>query len=267
MHIYKTTNIKNGLIYIGQTTKEGKPAKNYLGSGIKIKKALRDDGKENFVNEVLEECANKDQLNEAEIYWIKFFGSTDPTIGYNVYRGGAISIEDLSRMLSEAIKKTLSTPEQKLKKSQRNRMFWQQTEYRKKCTESNIKTWSNETKKNEHSELMKVKLNLPSAIVNRSLALKSMPKLTCPHCGIICAKNHAISKHFDKCINHVDPIKREENLNNRKISNSNLPKVQCPHCGKSGLLANMNRWHFDNCKTIEQPRQQVRLFRLSYAPC
>ena len=43
--IYKTTNLINGKIYIGQSN--GK-AKYYLGSGINFKKALKKYGRKNF---------------------------------------------------------------------------------------------------------------------------------------------------------------------------------------------------------------------------
>ena len=85
MIIYKTTNIINGKIYIGQDSKNNK---NYLGGGILIKKALLKYGKENFIKEIIEYCNNKNELNEREIYWIEFFNATDHTVGYNIETGG-----------------------------------------------------------------------------------------------------------------------------------------------------------------------------------
>lgn len=86
MHIYKTTNILNGKIYIGQTSKDLNT--NYLGSGRAIIKAIKKYGKCNFKREVLEECDSKEYMNNREKYWIQHFDSINRTIGYNVSIGG-----------------------------------------------------------------------------------------------------------------------------------------------------------------------------------
>jgi group I intron endonuclease len=85
MYIYKITNKLNGKIYIG---KHASKRKNYWGSGKVIKLVIKKHGKENFVNEIIEFCNNEKELNECEIYWIKFFNATDKNIGYNITDGG-----------------------------------------------------------------------------------------------------------------------------------------------------------------------------------
>lgn len=85
MVIYKTTNLINGKIYVGQDTKNNP---NYLGSGKILKFALKKYGIENFKKEILEECLTLDELNELEKYWINKFNSTDNNIGYNLSFGG-----------------------------------------------------------------------------------------------------------------------------------------------------------------------------------
>ena len=59
MVIYKTTNLINGKIYIGQDL-ENNP--NYFGSGLIFKKAILKYGKNNFKKEILEYCFNKQEL-------------------------------------------------------------------------------------------------------------------------------------------------------------------------------------------------------------
>ncbi len=86
MIIYKTTNLINNKIYIGQSRKNNP---NYYGSGKLIKGAIRKYGKDNFKKEILCECLTLDELNEKEIYWINYYNSTDLSIGYNIERGGA----------------------------------------------------------------------------------------------------------------------------------------------------------------------------------
>ena len=85
MVIYKTTNLINGKIYIGQDTKNNP---NYLGSGKLLKYALIKYGKDNFKKEILEYCKNIDELNEREKHWITELNSTNKEIGYNVTFGG-----------------------------------------------------------------------------------------------------------------------------------------------------------------------------------
>lgn len=87
-YIYKTTNLINDKIYIGQHKSQVFEGTKYLGSGKSLNKAICKYGKENFKVELLEWCETKEQLNEREIYWISFFNSREPTMGYNITIGG-----------------------------------------------------------------------------------------------------------------------------------------------------------------------------------
>jgi group I intron endonuclease len=83
MVIYKTTNLIDGMIYVGQDTKN-RPS--YYGSGLLIKRAIKKFGKENFKKEILEYCNSKEELNEREVFWIKELNSKEK--GYNICSGG-----------------------------------------------------------------------------------------------------------------------------------------------------------------------------------
>lgn len=85
MIIYKTTNLVDGKIYIGQDSNNNPK---YFGSGLLLGRSIKKYGKENFKKEILEECENKESLNEKEKYWIKFYDSTNNKIGYNISEGG-----------------------------------------------------------------------------------------------------------------------------------------------------------------------------------
>lgn len=87
MIIYKTINLINDKIYIGQDSKNNP---NYLGSGKILKYAIRKYGKENFKKEILGECETIEELNELEKYWINKLNSTNHNIGYNISYGGQI---------------------------------------------------------------------------------------------------------------------------------------------------------------------------------
>lgn len=88
MYVYKTTNLINGKIYIGLSTQSVEESTSYIGSGIRFLEAVENYGKENFAKEILQYCTSTDTLRIAEIYWIKRFDSTNPSIGYNLSPGG-----------------------------------------------------------------------------------------------------------------------------------------------------------------------------------
>lgn len=82
--IYKTINLTNGKIYIGKSIKDDPT---YLGSGLKIQKAIRKYGRKNFIREIIEEC-DETILDIRECYWIDELNATDSNIGYNISAGG-----------------------------------------------------------------------------------------------------------------------------------------------------------------------------------
>jgi group I intron endonuclease len=86
-YIYRTTNLINGKIYIGQHQRDEFDSK-YYGSGVIFQKALKKYGKPNFKVEALLWVATVEKLNEAEIKFISAFDSTNKTIGYNLSTGG-----------------------------------------------------------------------------------------------------------------------------------------------------------------------------------
>ncbi len=63
-YIYKTTNLVNQKIYIGQ--KQGKFKLNYFGSGVYITKAIHKYGKGSFKVEIIAYAEDKVKLNELE---------------------------------------------------------------------------------------------------------------------------------------------------------------------------------------------------------
>lgn len=64
MVIYKTTNLVNGMIYIG---KKSQDYDTYLGSGLLLKRAIAKYGKDNFKKEIIDTAQTIDELNEKEI--------------------------------------------------------------------------------------------------------------------------------------------------------------------------------------------------------
>lgn len=88
-YIYKTTHKPSGKIYIGKRRSKEEPIIDpYLGSGKHFKRALLKYGVEQFAKEILEVCVDYSTLNQREIHWIAFYNSTNPSIGYNIGKGG-----------------------------------------------------------------------------------------------------------------------------------------------------------------------------------
>lgn len=83
--IYKTTNLINGKIYVGQTHYD---RQKYFGSGTLISEAIEKYGIENFVKEYIDDASSQEELDIKEIYWIKELKSQDREIGYNIADGG-----------------------------------------------------------------------------------------------------------------------------------------------------------------------------------
>ena len=89
MIIYKTTNIVNRLIYIGQHECGYRCRKlcRYLGSGTSFNKALEEYGREKFLRETLEivdENKNELEVWEIEESYIVKYDARNPLIGYNI---------------------------------------------------------------------------------------------------------------------------------------------------------------------------------------
>lgn len=93
-YIYKTTNLINNKIYIGQHQKNVFDD-NYFGSGRVINNALKKYGRNSFKVEILCWKETIEGLNKAEIYFIAAFNSTNKKIGYNISFGGDMFVKGL----------------------------------------------------------------------------------------------------------------------------------------------------------------------------
>lgn len=87
MIIYKTTNLINGKIYIGQT--RTKSLTKYKGGGKQLKGAIKKYGWCNFKCEkIIKGNFNQVLTDELEIHYIQLYNSTNKNIGYNIEKGG-----------------------------------------------------------------------------------------------------------------------------------------------------------------------------------
>lgn len=108
-YIYKTTNLINGKIYIGQKKSDVFLGNKYLGSGKILQLAVEKYGKENFSVELLHESLNKLDLDAMEICYIYNYRN----MGYSMYNiadggnGGDI-FNTLPKERQDLIRKKLS---------------------------------------------------------------------------------------------------------------------------------------------------------------
>lgn len=102
--IYKITNTLNDKIYIGKTkryygkTKHGINGrfKNHISNALanrdkkgcpKLYNAIRKYGENNFMTEEIE-STDADNIDDREVYYIKFYDSINRNVGYNISLGG-----------------------------------------------------------------------------------------------------------------------------------------------------------------------------------
>lgn len=96
--IYRFKNKVNGKVYIGQTSTSlhNRVVQHMTNSRPNTKahkayfqKALNKYGIQNFDLDIIEICANKEELDERERYWIAYYNSTNKQFGYNIDSGGS----------------------------------------------------------------------------------------------------------------------------------------------------------------------------------
>lgn len=87
-YIYKTTNLLNGKIYIGQKKSAVFLGESYLGSGKYLVRAVNKYGKENFHVEMIDSAESRDELSQLEIRYISEYDATNHLKGYNIAKGG-----------------------------------------------------------------------------------------------------------------------------------------------------------------------------------
>lgn len=130
--IYLHRNKINGRCYVGQT---GTTIQKRWGvNGIAYKKQeyfysdIEKFGWDNFDHIILEQNLSKDEVNDREKYWIKYYHALAPQ-GYCLTSGGS----DHFSFSQESLKK----------RSNESKKNWQNEDYRKKISQQRKKTWQN----------------------------------------------------------------------------------------------------------------------------
>lgn len=112
--VYKMTNMKNGMVYIGQTTKR---LKERLWNHIKFahrkdrqkdKKLLHQHineyGKESFKIEILKKCKTKNELDKTEIFYTEHYRKNSKVYNIRTGQTGGFHSESSKLLCSESHK-------------------------------------------------------------------------------------------------------------------------------------------------------------------
>lgn len=173
--IYQIQNKLNGMIYIGQHQTENVDD-GYMGSGLRIRRAIEKYGRENFDKTILFECKSEEEMNakEAEIVNEDFIARDDV---YNIELGGIGGWTHLSFK----------------SKSQASKTRWQNMseEQRQHAT---IK-WKQSTKGRQHTQEEKQKMSESlkklyasnssrSGMYGKHHSIQSKQKMSKSHIGV-----------------------------------------------------------------------------------
>jgi hypothetical protein len=120
-YIYKTTNLKNGKFYVGMHSTDNLND-DYLGSGDRLRRSIRRNGKTNFKLEILEFLSDRASLSLREKELVNESLLKDP-LCMNLSLGGQGGLNSIEHGI-------------KLKEgaSKWAKVQWQNTEYRNKIT-------------------------------------------------------------------------------------------------------------------------------------
>lgn len=224
--IYETTNLLDGKKYIGKHATTD-PNDDYLGSGIRLNRAIKKYGKENFQKKVLFVLETEEEMTLKEMELVNDEVVADPNY-YNIAyggQGGSIVLKEGHPLRESTVEKIRISH---LKKS----------EFYSELAKENHKQKRIGMYGKKQSDYQKARVR--ETMTGREKSLETKEK----------HKNSLQQKFSDP--NYVHPNKgREPSAEERKrISEGlkSLPPKTCEHCGKSMLPNNFGKYHGDKCK-------------------
>ena len=177
--VYQILNTSNGKVYIGQTIDPKRRWHHHKYYNKKTNQhftyAFKKYGVESFQFYIIQELYSKQEMDDAEIYWIKYYNSKNDNFGYNITEGGSKALgfkhseetklklslinkgktasEETRKKLSEAGKGRISSKEtrEKLSKSNTGKKRSQET-----CKKLKI---SNSKRKHKKESKEKISIN------------------------------------------------------------------------------------------------------------
>lgn len=236
-YIYKTTDLTNGKIYVGQKHSDHFIPE-YLGSGTNIKQAIEVKGKNNFKAEMIESIDDVDMMDERERYWIAQLHSQDPSIGYNLMPGGAVErrlVGPLNPFYgkhhSEETRAKLS-----ISSSKNHRLHTEQEKINiSKALKGRKVTWGDKLSENAWN-------NPNFGMRGKHLSEESKAKLSASLKETFSDPEYRQRKKDETKSRWQDTEYRRKHIEGmrgkkRKI----IPKTMCPKCGKMIINGNLSR--------------------------
>lgn len=183
--IYETKNLITGRKYLGKH-KTSNPDDSYLGSGLKLKEAVKKYGKENFSKKVLFVFDNRKEMDdkEAELVTQEEVSNSEY---YNMCLGGSGGFGMIGKTQSNYQKSVMSRKLKGVKKTEQHK-----ANHHKSLMETlNDPNYIHPNKGVKRSEETRQKIS--QAVRNRKM-------YTCEHCGMkLKGKTNYVRYHGDKC--------------------------------------------------------------------
>lgn len=237
MYIYKTINLINNKIYIGQSSREINESLDYYGSGILLNQAIKKYGRQNFLKVIIDLADSKHELNEKEKYWIKILNANEKTIGYNIAEGGTGG--NTGGFKPETKSRLYEIGEDGLNYFQRrSRKIWREMD---KESIKNSVVKANKTK----SKILENGLTLAQDIARKAIITKHAIKDDGTS-----IQDNAIRKQKNTWAN-----KTNEELNNFRKIRSKLAKIQ-----RANESHELKQRHID--KTSEMSKETVSAYHI-----
>lgn len=276
--IYKVTNTVNGHIYIGQTktalakrwSKHCSDARS--GAGWVLAAAIRKYGKEVFTVAVVEECADKDALNAAEISWIL---KLQPV--YNACSGGGglgspspevrakISAASRGRKVSDQTRKNMAVAQKghPVSEETKRKIYEATAWYRDQLHQKRL---TQPKRRNTRTYVSP----LQSLYEEKGAVSKHEKQSVAAKHGFESGTRQRLVGDLNPMYGRAKPEEIKQALSAKMVGENNpyfgkahsedirakmraahaaRPPVTCPHCGKEGHVNTMKRWHFDNCRS------------------
>lgn len=180
--LYKTTNILTGEFYIGVHRTSNLDDK-YLGSGIRLQRAISKYGQENFQRIILEQFITEDEMyiRERQIVTREFIDREET---YNLVSGG--------RGVREHQSWIHTNPEAQRQHARKAALIGVQKRKQYEYVSEEIKRKISQTLLCKNRQLREQGQEHPVTGIVRE-------KIKCPHCNKSGAMNVMVRWHFDKC--------------------------------------------------------------------
>jgi len=247
-YIYLTTCLINGKVYIGKKELiEWLQSLDYLGSGLLIKRAINKYGTENFKKELICYCSSREELNKMEKFFISYYESNNPEIGYNISKGGDggrtwqnLKYTD-SEKYNEICKKISEYRKEYLKNIENNTWHYPPSQ---DTINKRIQKLTGQKRTEETKEKM-------------SIIAKNRPQFTEEHC-----KNISIARTGQVAYNKGVPASEESKEKNRQAHLGKIvtEETKILHSLNSKLMWAKRKNKIDEIKKLEKEIQLYKEF-------